>query len=230
MSSRVVHGVNGRNDGRMSIPWSREDVDCERRVGSGVTLVETLEGAVVDRLERRHHEDASRRRELAPHTAMAQDVLDLHGAVEREMRELVVHGRDHSARVPGDVQEVGVTEGDVRRARLHELCDVVEHCAFVRDPHPAVVDDRDRAVTAAVRAPAGRLDGPDEAPSGALGELHVAVQRGENVARRAREERGGPARPSSIVTPVLRSSTQSTSARSYSPAMTRSATSAHMCA
>ena len=86
---------------------------------------------------------------------------------------------------------------------------------FVCDAHPAVVDDGHRAVPAAVRAPAGRLDRPDEAPQRCpSARLHVAVERGEEVARRrARQERGGRgAAELDRECRRLRSSTQSTSA------------------
>ena len=46
-----------------------------------------------------------------------------------------------------------------------ELLDVGEDRGLVGDPHPAVVDDRHRAVPAAVRAPSARFDGTDEAAS-----------------------------------------------------------------
>ena len=101
---------------------------------------------------------------------------------------------------------------------------------LVGDPHPAVVDHRNRAVPATVRAPAAGFDRTDDAHLVADRQPHVAVERGQRVARRVQPStrlgRAGPScyRPRPTGSP----STHATSASSYSPAMTASATSAHI--
>ena len=60
MSSGVVHGVNGRNDGRTSMPWVRRSCTACAASAAVCPLSRRVERRVVERLERRHHEEASR--------------------------------------------------------------------------------------------------------------------------------------------------------------------------
>src|SRR5437879_1219755 len=59
--------------------------------------------------------------------ALAEEVLDLRREVEREGGERRVERPHHAQRVAGAVQEIGIAEGDVGRARLDLLADVREH-------------------------------------------------------------------------------------------------------
>ena len=92
-SSSVVHGVNGSHDGRTSMPVRAQELDRARRVGGGVALVEQLERRVVHRLERGHDEEAPGGGELRPHVGVAEHVLDLDGAVERDVGKPLVQAR-----------------------------------------------------------------------------------------------------------------------------------------
>ena len=97
MSARVVHGVNGRNDGRTSMPCVREELDRARGVGRGVALVEPSERLVVQRLERGHHEQAPRVAQLGQEVLVREHVLDLDGAVERDGRGIARAARARCA-------------------------------------------------------------------------------------------------------------------------------------
>ena len=103
-------------------------------------------------------------------------------------------------RVAGAVQEVGVAEGDVTRARRDLRADVGQHHVRRHHEEPAAVDGHDRAVPAQVQAAAAGLD-----VGGGIGVAVVLVSR---VPRRRRQRRavgdrertaararGGPRRP-----------------------------------
>ena len=126
------------------------------------------------------------------------------------------------------VEEVGIPERDVCRPGGDELLDVGEHRGLVGDTDPAVVDDRNRAVPTPVRAPAARFDRTDDARGLAVDQVRVAVEAGEQVTRRQRGARCRGVAPELDRGRVVPCSTQSTSATSYSPAITTSATSSHM--
>ncbi len=46
---------------------------------------------------------------------MLEDVVDLGGAVEGQLRPTFVHGLDDAQRMGGRIEEVGVAVGDVAR-------------------------------------------------------------------------------------------------------------------
>ena len=77
-------------------------------------------------------------------------MLDLHRAVEREVGEVVVQRPGDPPRVVHAVEEVGVDERHVAGALVDLLLDVGEHGVDIDDLDPSVVDDRHRAVPAAV--------------------------------------------------------------------------------
>ena len=83
------------------------------------------------------------------------------------------------------VQEVGIAERDVLGSGGDELLDVGEDRGLVGHAHPAVVDHRNRAVPAAVGAPAARFDRTDDAHLVADRQAHVTVECGEERPRRA---------------------------------------------
>ena len=122
-----------------------------------------------------------------PHVAVAQDVLDLGGHVEGQVGEGAVDGVDHARRVVGTVQEVGVAEGDVAGPHAHELGDVGHDGVLADQAGAAVVDDGDRTVTAAVRAPVARLHVAGQAALAPESQAGVAVQAGQEVAGREAE-------------------------------------------
>ena len=98
-----------------------EQVDGARRVGRGVTFVEPSERLVVQRLERRHHEQAPRVAQLGQEVLVREHVLDLDRAVEGEVREPLVQRAHDAHRVLRRVEEVGVAEGEVLGAGGDEL-------------------------------------------------------------------------------------------------------------
>ncbi len=152
-----------------------------------MALVETLQDLVVDPLEGRDDEQAARAGQLLPDALVLQDVLHLGGAVEGEIREALVHGPDDAERVAHPVEEVGVAEGDVPGADGDEAGDVGEHDVLPDDADPAVVDGRHGAVAAAVDAAVARLDVADEALLAVDREMGVALERGQEIARRQLE-------------------------------------------
>jgi hypothetical protein len=147
---------------------------------------------VVERLRRRHDEQAAESRQFRQARALAQQVLDLGGEVEGDGGELVVQGTRDGERVAGAVEEVGITEAHVRGARRHLLAHVGEHDVSGHDHEAAAVDGRNRAVTAQVLAPAAALDVGDELPAPVVIELRVRLERGQG--RAARRHEGQPPR------------------------------------
>src|SRR5581483_10772240 len=132
---------------------------------------------------------------------VAEDVLDLGGAVEGQLRPVLVDGGHHPEGMVRAVEEVGIAEGDVPGSGLDLGLDVGEDDVLGDDAEPPVVDHRDGAVPAPVYAAPAGLD----VAGGAL--LAADGQPGVEPERR----QAGP-------------STQATSSGSYSPAMAWSAT------
>ena len=158
-----------------------QQLDGARRVGGGVALVQQLERVVVHRLERGDHEQAARRGELGPDAFVAEDVLDLDRAVERQAGEALVHGAHDPERVVHAVEEVGVAVGHVPGAHRDLLADVGHDRVDVVDADAAVVDHRHGTVPAPVRAAARRLDRRHEPLLSTVHELRVHGERGEEV-------------------------------------------------
>jgi hypothetical protein len=147
-----------------------------------VALVQPGQGGVVDRFQRRGHEQAPEGGQLRPEGVVAQHVLHLDGQIEGQVGEGVVEGPHDPAGVLGPVEEVGVTEGDVAGARRHQLVHVGQDHLLVDRPGPALVDDRHRAVPAPVRAAVGGLDVAHQAVVVADRQVGVAVEGGQQVA------------------------------------------------
>ena len=89
-------------------------------VRARVPFAEMRERRVAQRLRRRHDEDAAERRELRETRPMPQQMLDLRGEVEGQVRKLGVHGARHGKRVSRPVQEIRIAE-------FFEPIKVVEH-------------------------------------------------------------------------------------------------------
>ena len=115
---------------------------------------------VIERLGGRDDEGAAERRQLGQVGALAQQVLDLAGEVERHPRELRVDRPRHRQRVARSVEEIGIAERHVRSAGGYLLANVGEDRLDGHDEEPAAVHRRDGAVQAGVQAAAARLDVP----------------------------------------------------------------------
>ena len=88
----VVQGVNGRSEGRSAIPADRVISSAASHVGARVPLVEVAQHEIAQRLDRRDDEGAPGRGESrATDRRCVEQVLDLRGEVEAEVRELRVH-------------------------------------------------------------------------------------------------------------------------------------------
>ena len=128
-----------------------------------MALVEDLEDPFVDRLDGAGDERASRvlqRRELV---VVADEVLDLDRHVVGQRREAAVQLIDDRQRVSRAVEEVGVAEGDVLRAGVDLLADVLDHDITFDDPEAPAVDRHDRTVPAQMAAASRRLGVADDA-------------------------------------------------------------------
>ena len=158
-SEGLVQGVNGSQEGRISIPWRRSRLTAAARVGGGVPLVQDAQRRGVDRLEGRHDEQAAGLGQVGPQIRVREDVLDLGGAVEAQIRE-GASGRPGRpawragarSRSPG--RRMSRAWHPWRRAGPRRHDDVLGH-----DTKPPVVDDRQRAVPATVRAAVAGLHG-----------------------------------------------------------------------
>ena len=110
-------------------------------------------------------------------------VLDLDGGVERDTR--VRHGSTAQQihRQLWGVEEVGVAQRDVLSARRDLLVDIGEHGFAAIQPQSTRIDRRERAVRAAVRASASRLNVAGKMRSAAgVPITGIPVKRGENGA------------------------------------------------
>ena len=121
-----------------------EQGDRPARVAGGVALGEDVENRGAQRLDRRDHEEQAERRELRPDSRVLEDVLDLGGDVEGEVREAGVDGAGGRQGVGHGVEEVGVAVAQVARAHPVELADVGEQRLAPDHPDAPVVDHRDR--------------------------------------------------------------------------------------
>ena len=153
-------------------------------VGGGVALVEPVQRLFVDGLEGADDEQAPGGGELRPEIPVAEDVLDLDGAIERQLRPAFVHGGDDAPGVLRPVEEVGIPEGDVPGTAGDEALDVGEDDVLRHDPDPPVVDDRYRAVPATMQAPVAGLDVPDRPLFTDYGQVAVTLQGWQPVSGR----------------------------------------------
>ncbi len=145
-------------------------------IGPRVALVEVLEDGLAQRLRGGDDEHASAGRELLQEIAMGDQVLDLRGEVEGELRHLRVELTRQPERMRGAVQKIGIAEGDVCGARRHLLADVREDDVARHREEPAAVHGRDRAVAAEMPAAAARLDVPGRIVPAAALDLHVRLK------------------------------------------------------
>ena len=161
---------------------------------------------------------------------MLEHVLDLGRAVEGERREALVERAHDRERMAPAVEEVRVTERDMARAHAHQTLDVAQNGVRLHDPDAPVVDGGDRAVPAAVHAAMAGLHVPDQALLAVQRQAGVALESGQQLARRRvevpalqvddRPSGGRGGRPGAASSP-----TQANSAGSYSPAIARPASS-----
>ena len=151
-SSTVVHGVNGNHDGRISMPCERRAITASDMSATVWPLSRTAEDAVTDRLEGADHERTAGLGQLGEHLGVAQEVLDLDGGVEGQVRMAVMQPGHDPAGMVRCVEEVGVGEADMAGPGGHQLVDVGQDGVLGHRTDPPVVDDRDRAVPTAVRA------------------------------------------------------------------------------
>jgi len=132
-------------------------------LGDGMALVEVLEDRVIGRLERRNDECAAGVCQLRENVRVAQDVLHLGCAVEAQVWMTPVHRSQDPACVERDVEEVRVGEGHMAGTCFHQLVDIGHDDSHVHRAHAAVIHDRNRTVSAPVRATSTGLDRADQA-------------------------------------------------------------------
>ena len=112
----VDHGVNGSQVGRGSMPAAQQRDD--RAASSAAVWPLSSMVSVASFTDSNAH--TTKRQPLAASSGQSvgvpQDVLDLHGAVERESGNAVVHRCDDPARVVHAVEEVGIAERHVAGA------------------------------------------------------------------------------------------------------------------
>ncbi len=82
----------------------------------------------------------------------------------------------------GTVQEVGISEGDVASAQVHELGDVGHDDVLADQTGAPVVHDGDRTMAAAVHASVAGLHVSGQAAFATEGQARVTVQAGKEMA------------------------------------------------
>ena len=171
---REIQGVKVTKVGIEVQPDIAKEGDDAHEILSGVTLVEDLQDAIVDRLDRAGHEETAGVAQDRKMGLMLEQVLDLDGHVVGDMREPPVQLLDDAHGMGGAVEEIGITKGDVLRPGRHLLGDVrQDHLRLHHEESPAV-DRHDRAVAAKILAAAAGLGVADHARV-AIGQRHVRV-------------------------------------------------------
>ena len=168
---------------------------------------------------------------LLPDPGVLEHVLDLCRAVEGQIRAALVQRAHDRQRVARAVEEVGVAERDVARAHGGEALDVAQDGLGLHDADAAVIDGGDRAVPAAMHAPVAGLHVADESLLPADRQAGVALEAGQQLARRRFEgaalemdERPFAGPGAARRRPPARRP-RPMSAGSYSPAITRASSS-----
>ncbi len=131
---------------------------------------------------------APSRRQLGDQRALRDDVLDLRGEAERDGRVLGVQRLRDAQRVLRTVEEIGIAEVDVPRARGDLRARIRQHDVRRHRIEAALVDGRDRAMAAEVLAPARRLDVAGGALLAGDREARIFPERGQRAA--IRHQRG----------------------------------------
>src|SRR2546430_4135967 len=203
----VVVGRRPRREGyprrAQGDPGAAHRVQRREDVGTRVPLGEVGQHRVRERLGGGDDERGGEVGERGKAAPVSKQVLDLRGEVERHGRVLRVQRARHGDRVARAVQEVRVTEGDVRGPGLDLLADVGEHHVPPHDEEAPAVDGRDRAVTAQVLAAPARFHVARELEPPVLLDVRVLLQRRQlgSARHRKRELRedgaggGGPGPP-----------------------------------
>ena len=153
-----------------------------------MSLLEPGQHGVIDRLHGRRDEQATGVAQDAHQLDVPDDVFHLDHDVVGEAWPLARESFDDAPRVGGAVEEVGIPERDVLRAGRHLVPDVPEHRVGLHHAELTVVHGHDRAVTASVLAPAGRLRvARNPALTGRQLQGGVSVERGQPGAVRRDE-------------------------------------------
>ena len=146
----------GEGDPRRPAHDARRFHDPKRliEVGAGVPLPQIRQDRVAQRLDRGDHEQTAERSEFGKERAALQDVLHLRGEVERQLRELRVHGAHDRERVTRPVEEVRIAERDVGCADPHQPPDILEDDVLRDHEQSASVDRGNGTVEAHVQTAA----------------------------------------------------------------------------
>jgi hypothetical protein len=122
---------------------------------------------------------------------VAEDVLDLDGGVEGEIRPLGMEGGGDAQGMGGAVEEVRIAEADVAGAGRNLAADVGEDDMERDHAKGALVEGDDGAMAAEVLAAATGLGGASGEPLAVDDERGVAVKRGQGGAVRREEGEAG---------------------------------------
>ena len=149
--------------------WAQVDssgahfADCHRYVGRAMSLAQRRQHVVVQRLDRARDEQATAGSQLGQKPPGLEQVLDLDGRVEGDLRPACVQLAGDPQGMRRAVQEVGIAERHMARAGGDLLLDVAQHRLARDGDEAAAIHRHDRTMPAQVLAPARRLDGGDEA-------------------------------------------------------------------
>jgi hypothetical protein len=170
-----------------------------------VVLVEKAQDVVVHGFHGGRDEQASTRAQLGQQPGVIDEVLNLDGRVERDVRECFVQGAREPQAMGGTVKEVRVAEGDMGCPFFHLLPDVFHHHAYRNDAELSLVHRHDGAVPAQVLAATAALG--ESGDSGrSVREHQVSVARELRQAAAVRHLERDPAKADDrLALPHLRS-------------------------
>src|SRR6185312_6894135 len=147
-------GDEGRADGDACRVY---DTQRLLDIGARVALCQMRQYSRAKRRDRRDDERAAYRTQFGDDLAALQDVLDLDRRIEGDGRELGAQRPHNRQRMPRSVQEIGIAEGDVARARRYLRANILQHNRAWHDEETPAIDRRDGAVQAGMQAAARRL-------------------------------------------------------------------------
>ena len=162
----------------MKVGWSDKPDLAQRRgnleeILTRVAFFQAGQHGIVDRFDRAGDEQAAGLLQRRKQLAMLLEMFDLDGRVVGDVGEFGVE-RFHDAHgVRGAVEEIGIAEGDVARARGDLLPDILEHHLALHHAKLSLVHRDHGTVPAQMLAAAAGLGVPGDCFRSVLPEMRI---------------------------------------------------------
>src|SRR5574341_172250 len=140
--------------------WMQRQTDFSKQSGdldkvfAGVSFVQNLQNAVVDRFNCAGDKQAARVAEDWQILRGVQEMLNLDRDVVGYVWKFSVHGLDDWDHMTGSIEKIRVTEGDVARARFDLIANICQHHVALHDAELSTVHRDNRTMAAQMLAAA----------------------------------------------------------------------------